>query len=46
MRLLVKKSIERHLPKHQLDVLMAAEESEREVLNLLARQCVEGDLLG
>jgi hypothetical protein len=38
MRLLVEEAIKKHLPQHQLQVLMAAEESEREVLHALVRQ--------
>ena len=41
MRALVRKAIEKHLPQYQLDILRTAEESERDILHALARQCEE-----
>jgi hypothetical protein len=38
LRQLVETYIENHLPKHQFDVLRAAEESERKLLDLLAHE--------
>jgi hypothetical protein len=38
LRKLVERTILKHLPKHQLDVLAVAEESERKVINLFARK--------
>jgi hypothetical protein len=34
----VEKAIKKHLPQHQLEALMAAEESEREILQAFVRQ--------
>ena len=38
LRSLVRRAVERHLPRRQLDVLKAAEESERQVLKIFAEK--------
>jgi hypothetical protein len=42
MRRIVKRAIERHLPKHQLDIVKVAEASERQALRIFARAAIEG----
>jgi hypothetical protein len=44
LRALVEAVIQRHLPRKQLDILLAAEESERAMLTAFAEQAVEAGL--
>jgi hypothetical protein len=43
LRGLVRRCIERHLPRHQLEIARVAEESERKLARRLVRNALDGD---